>query len=166
MNIQDNDNTAFPKLNLPPRELRLIRDKDNIKVFDNLRKKYVALTPEEYVRQHFTGWLSDCLHYPPSLMANEIGIELNGTKKRCDSVVFNPDGTPLMIIEYKAPSIEITQAVFDQIVRYNMVLKARYLTVSNGLKHYCCVIDYLRGSYNFIPTVPDYLDIKFRPSEN
>lgn len=92
-------------------------------------------------------------------MANEIGIELNGTRKRCDTVVFDSAGLPFMIVEYKAPDINITQKVFDQIVRYNMVLHARYLTVSNGLRHYCCIIDYQNSTYNFIPTVPDYQEV-------
>ena len=129
-------------------------------MFDPLRKKYVVLTPEEYVRQNFTSWLRDTLHYPASLMANEIGIDLNGTKKRCDTVIFNPDGSPFMIVEYKAPSVTVTQAVFDQIVRYNMVLKARYLAVSNGLQHFCCVIDYARSTYHFIPEIPDYAEVR------
>lgn len=153
-------NDQFPKLNLPPAELRFSRGDNVIKVFDPLRKKYVVLTPEEYVRQHFVAWLTGWLNYPTSLLANEIGISLNGTKKRCDTVVFNPDGSPLMIVEYKAPDIEITQSVFDQIMRYNMTLRAQYLTVSNGMSHYCCVIDYKTGSYNFIPTIPDYKDLK------
>lgn len=148
--------SSFPHLRLPPARLRLIRGIDVIKVLDPLRKKYVVLTPEEYVRQHFTAWLIRELGYPPSLMANEIGIELNGTKKRCDTVVFNPDGTPLMIVEYKAPDVRISQHVFDQIVRYNMSLHAQYLTVSNGLSHYCCRIDYDASTYRFLPSVPSY----------
>ena len=147
----------LPKLNLPPVELKLDRGNGVLKVFDVLRKKYVTLTPEEYVRQTFIAWLVNGLHYPQSLMANEIGIDLNGTKKRSDTVVFNPDGSPFMIVEYKAPDVAVTQSVFDQIVRYNMVLRARYLTVSNGLNHYCCAIDYNKNSYYFIPTVPDYI---------
>jgi len=146
----------FPRLNLPPAKLKLSRGYGILKVFDSLRNKYVVLTPEEYVRQYFTSWLVSCLNYPVSLMANEIGIELNGTKKRCDTVVFNSDGSPFMIIEYKAPDVAISQQVFDQIVRYNMVLRAKYLTVTNGLNHYCCMIDYNRQTYRFIPTVPDY----------
>ena len=93
-------------------------------------------------------------------MANEIGIELNGTKRRCDTVVFNSDGTPLVIVEYKAPDISISQNVFDQIVRYNMVLRAGYLIVSNGITHYCCVIDYDRNTYHFIPEIPDYSSLR------
>lgn len=150
----------LPKLNLPPAELRLCRGDGIIKVFDRLRKKYVPLTHEEYVRQSFTAWLIDSLHYPQSLMANEVGIDLNGTRKRCDTVVFKTEGAPFMIVEYKAPGVAVTQSVFDQIVRYNMVLHARYLTVSNGINHYCCVIDYKDCSYHFIPTVPDYLEAR------
>lgn len=149
-----------PHLNLPPFDMRVKRGNDVLKVFDRLRKKYVTLTPEEYVRQHFVNWLSSYLHYPASLMANEIGIELNGTKRRCDTVVFNSDGTPLVIVEYKAPDISISQNVFDQIVRYNMVLRAGYLIVSNGITHYCCVIDYDRNTYHFIPEIPDYSSLR------
>ena len=142
------------------------RGDDVLKVFDTLRKKYVTLTPEENVRQHFVNWLVNHLHYPASLMANEIGIELNGTKRRCDTVVFGADGNPMMIVEYKAPAISVSQKVFDQIVRYNMVLRARYLIVSNGMRHYCCVIDYAGNTYHFIPEIPDYRDLKRPFSEN
>ena len=149
----------FPRLNLPPVPLRL-KDEDGIvKVFDPLRDKYVALTPEEFVRQHFTAWMRDARHYPASLMANEIGIEVNGTRKRCDTVVFGKDGKPMVIVEYKAPDITVNQAVFDQIVRYNMTLHADYLVVSNGINHYCCVMDYENGTYHFIPEIPDYLSL-------
>lgn len=146
-------------LQLPPFEMKLKRGENVLKIFDPLRKKYVILTPEEYVRQHFVNWLTTYLHYPVSLTSNEIGIELNGTKRRCDTVVFNTDGYPMVIVEYKAPNIKITQKVFDQIVRYNMVLHARYLMVSNGMSHYCCLIDYDRNTYSFIPEIPDYHDL-------
>lgn len=153
-------------LNLPPYDMHVMRGDDVLKVFDSLRKKYVVLTPEENVRQHFVNWLTNHLHYPASLMANEIGIELNGTKRRCDTVVFGSDGLPMMIVEYKAPSVNITQKVFDQIVRYNMVLHARYLIVSNGIRHYCCVIDYAGNTYHFIPEIPDYKQLKNPFSQN
>ncbi len=144
------------KLNIPLSPLR-VKEEDGLrKVFDPLRKKYVALTPEEYIRQLFTAWLRNEFHYPASLMANEIGIKLNGMQRRCDTVVFRPDGTPLLIVEFKAPDVKITQETFDQIVRYNMILKAKYLIVSNGLNHYCCVIDYQTETYNFLPTIPVY----------
>lgn len=156
----------MPKLNLPQVELRLATEDDIVKVWDRLRKKYVALTPEEFVRQHFINWLITTYHYPESLIANEIGIEVNGTRRRCDSVVFDRDGYPLMIVEYKAPSVAITQDVFDQIVRYNMAMRARYLVVSNGMNHYFCAIDYENDNYHFLPRIPDWEDIIRPISEN
>lgn len=125
-----------------------------LKVFDPLRSKYVALTPEEYVRQHFIAWMTDDLGYPASLMQNEVSLSLNNTKRRCDTVVFRSDGSPLVIVEYKAPTISITQNVFDQIARYNMVLQSRYLIVSNGLRHFCCEMNYENESYVFLPKIP------------
>lgn len=156
----------LPELNLPPVELRLRQEDNMIKVFDFIRKKYVALTPEEYVRQHFTNFLCNKLHYPAALTANEVSLDVNGMKKRCDTVVFNPDSSPLLIAEYKAPNVQITQNVFDQILRYNLTMRARYLIVSNGLTHFCAVIDYKNNSYNFIPSIPDYNDLKIPFSTN
>ncbi len=127
---------------------------DILKVFDPLRQKYVALTPEEYVRQHFTAWMTDFFGYPASLMSNEVALTLNDTRRRCDTVVFRSDGSPLVIIEYKAPTVAITQNVFDQIARYNMVLRSRYLIVSNGISHFCCEMDYEKDSYSFLPKIP------------
>ncbi|MDE6560780.1 MAG: type I restriction enzyme HsdR N-terminal domain-containing protein [Muribaculaceae bacterium] len=125
-----------------------------LKVFDPLRKKYVALTPEEYVRQHFTAWMTGNLGYPASLMGNEVPLSLNNTRRRCDTVVFRSDGSPVVIVEYKAPTVAITQSVFDQIARYNMVLRSRYLIVSNGLRHFCCEMDYDHDSYSFLSAIP------------
>lgn len=143
-------------LNLPKIELRTTLEGEIVKVFDPLRRKYVALTPEEFVRQHFAAWLQSDLGYPSSMMANEVKVELNGTSKRCDTIVYGPDGKPWMIVEYKAPDIKISQSVFDQIVRYNMELMAKYLVVSNGIEHFCCVMDYDSDNYNFIPRIPGY----------
>lgn len=154
-------------LRLPEANLRLKQDEEGeIRVFDPLRKLWVILTPEEYVRQHFTSWMIHNLGYPPALMANEIGINVNGTSKRCDTVAFDRDGKPLIIVEYKAPDVHITQDVFDQIVRYNMRLRARYLVVSNGINHYCCKIDYERGGYAFVPEVPRFTDLVAPRFEN
>lgn len=151
---------GFTKLNLPFTPVKIKGSPATLKIFDPIRKKYVAFTPEEFVRRQFTAWLTDSLGYPASLMANEIGIELNGTKKRCDTVVFGPDGGHLMIVEYKAPDVTINQEVFDQIVRYNLVLRAGCLTVTNGMSHYCCIIDYNSGSIRFLPEVPDFQTLK------
>lgn len=144
------------QLNLPTYDYQIKRTIDGDQIFDCLRRKFVALTPEEWVRQHFVAFLIHHKNYPASLMANEIAISLNKTKRRCDTVVFDKTGKPLVIIEYKAESVEITQKVFDQIVRYNMVLKAQYLIVSNGMKHYCCRIDYDNHTYHFLQDIPPY----------
>ncbi|MDE7180499.1 MAG: type I restriction enzyme HsdR N-terminal domain-containing protein [Muribaculaceae bacterium] len=146
----------YPELNLPLVDLNIRKEKDTTKVYDPLRDKWVMLTPEEWVRQHFITWLHREYGYPASIMANEIGLDVNGTRKRCDTVVFNRSGKPHIIVEYKAPHIEITQAVFDQIFRYNLELHANYLIVSNGMQHYCCHIDYVNNTYHFIPRIPEY----------
>lgn len=148
------------ELNLPKYDIRLIRENGMLKIHDRIRQKFVALTPEEWVRQHFVNHLIDNLGYPVSLIANEIGITLNGTRRRCDSVVFNHSGKPIVIIEYKAPEVAISQKVFDQIVRYNMVIHADYLFVSNGLNHYCCTIDYNSDSYEFLKEIPTYSSLQ------
>lgn len=156
-----NGSCSLPILNLPYAQMKLQHTDDGaVKVFDAMRQKYLILTPEEYVRQQFTAWMRECLGYPQSLMGNEVSINLNGTRKRCDTVVFRPDGSPLMIVEYKAPEIKISQAVFDQIARYSIVLRAPFLTVSNGLSHFCCEFDYSSSSYRFFKTIPHYTQIK------
>lgn len=165
--MKKEDLKALPALTLPYASLRLEEDEQgNLKVFDPLRNKLVALTPEEFVRQNFIEWLSSELGYPKSHIANEVKVLLNGMPKRSDTIVYGHDGSPLLIIEYKAPTVEITQDTFDQIVRYNMELKARYLVVSNGLNHYCCKIDYSTRSYNFIRKIPPYLEAIGMPGVN
>ena len=146
-------------LNLPSYPAKILKRNGKNVIFDPLRQKYVALTPEEWVRQHFVHLLTDFKGYPKGLLANEIQLNLNGTKKRCDTVLFNKDLSARMIMEYKAPNIEITQAVFDQITRYNMVLKVEYLIVSNGMRHYCCKIDYNTMQYTFLPDIPAYTEL-------
>lgn len=153
-------------LNIPFTPLKIKKTENGIKVFDPIRNKLVALTPEEFVRQQFTAWMRNEYHYPASLMANEIGVAVNNMKKRCDTIVFNRDGSPLVIVEYKAPDVKISQDTFDQIARYNMTLKARYLIVSNGMNHYCCVMDYDNNSYHFVHGIPDYRDITSAFSSN
>lgn len=143
------------QLNLPEYGARVRRlDDGALQIYDDLRRKFVALTPEEWVRQHFVHWLLDVKHYPASLTANEVGLRLNGTLRRCDTVVFGRDGLPAVVVEYKAPEIAITQRVFDQIARYNLVMRAGYLVVSNGLDHYCCRYDHATGRYAFVREVP------------
>ena len=144
------------KLNLPPYNANIKSDNGRNLIFDVLRGKYVALTPEEWVRQNFVQYLINYKNYSRSLMNNEIPLRLNGTSKRCDTVVFSNTAVPKMIIEYKAPEIKITQKVFNQITRYNRVLKVDYLVVSNGLNHYCCKMDYENQGYIFLEDVPDF----------
>ena len=144
------------KLNLPPYNANIKSDNGRNLIFDVLRGKYVELTPEEWVRQNFVQYLINYKNYSRSLMNNEIPLRLNGTSKRCDTVVFSNTAVPKMIIEYKAPEIKITQKVFNQITRYNMVLKVDYLVVSNGLNHYCCKMDYENQGYIFLEDVPDF----------
>lgn len=145
------------ELNLPEYDYKVKkRDDGSWSIWDRLRERWVALTPEEWVRQHFVEWLITDKDFPAALMGNEVSLTQNGISRRCDTVVGDRTGQPLVIVEYKAPSINITQKVFDQIVRYNMVLKARYLMVSNGLVHYCCQIDYEKNSYRFLEETPCY----------
>ena len=150
------ENAAFPALNLPPAELRTAQHQGKPVVFDILRKRNVALTPEEWVRQHFVHFLINHRHYPATLLGNEVPITLNGLSKRCDTVLLGTDGRPRMIIEYKRPTVALTQRVFDQIWRYNLVLRVEWLVVSNGLQHVVCHFDTEKGTYEFVSQVPDY----------
>ena len=143
-------------LHLPSFDAKIRKTDHGVEIFDPLRRKYVALTPEEWVRQHFVNYLISEKKYPASLMANEAGIKLNSLNRRCDTVVYNNRLEPLMIIEYKKPNVEISQQVFDQIVRYNIVLKVRYLIVSNGINHYCCQMNYETRTFDYLTDIPDY----------
>ena len=147
--------TDIPALNLPAAALDIRMIADHKEIYDPLRRRWVALTPEEWVRQHFVAWLTGPLGYPASLMANEVGLRLNGMLRRCDTIIYDRSLRPLVVVEYKAPSVAISQRVFDQIARYNMVLQARALVVSNGLSHYCCIYC-PDGTYRFLPEIPSY----------
>jgi type I site-specific restriction-modification system R (restriction) subunit len=147
------------KLNLPEYSFRIKNENGKQLIFDILRRKFVRLTPEEWVRQNFVQFLIAEKNYPPSLMATEAGVNVNGNQQRADLVVFDRKGLPLLVAEFKAPEVKISQQTFDQIVRYNMQLKVGYLIVSNGLTHYCCAIDYASNSYAFIPEIPDFAAI-------
>lgn len=147
------------RLNLPPFEIKLRGTKAQPQIFDILRKKYIALTPEEWVRQHFVHFLVEHKGYPAALMANEIQLKVGEKTLRADSVLYSRDLKPRMIIEYKAPHIPITQKVFDQISIYNMLLHVDYLVVSNGLQHYICEMDYNDKKYLFLEDIPDYKEL-------
>lgn len=143
----------------PPAELKIARRNNIFKVFDILRKKYVSLTDEEFVRQSFVAWMINSLGYPSSLMANEIGIHLNDTFKRCDTVVYDNHCHPAMIIEYKSPEIKINQNVFDQILNYNIVLCADFLIITNGWQLFCCRRQRDNNSYIFLKQMPSYSQV-------
>ena len=147
------------RLNLPPFEIKLRGTKAQPQIFDILRKKYIALTPEEWVRQHFVHFLVEHKGYPAALMANEIQLKVSEETLRADSVLYSRDLKPRIIIEYKAPHIPITQKVFDQISIYNMLLHVDYLVVSNGLQHYICKMDYNDKKYLFLEDIPDYKEL-------
>lgn len=147
-------------LNLPTYEAKIRKNSNGLEIFDPLRRKYIALTPEEWVRQHFINYLINYKNYPASLMANEAGIKLNSLTRRCDTVVYNNQLVPLMIIEYKESKVQITQNVFDQIVRYNTVLKVPYIVVSNGISHYCCRMNYEDQSFEYLTDIPEYQSLR------
>jgi hypothetical protein len=146
-------------LNLPPYPFK-IEDKDGqLTLFDEIRKKHIVLTPEEWVRQHFVQYLIHQKHYPKTLIKLEGGLRLHGMSKRTDIVVFNPLGEKILLVECKAPAVAIDQKVFDQVARYNMTHKVALLAVSNGLQHYYCRIDVINREYKFIEDLPDYGEI-------
>lgn len=130
-----------------------------MEIFDDIRKKFVALTPEEWVRQNFISFLVKQKKYPAALFAIEKSLSLNKMQKRSDVVIYNNRGEALMIIECKAPSVRIDQHVFDQVARYNIAFKVSYLVVTNGLQHYCCSIDHENENYYFLKEIPGYKDI-------
>jgi predicted type IV restriction endonuclease len=147
------------KLNFPAYTFRFKNSENKIAVFDEIRKKFVALTPEEWVRQHVVRFLLTEKKYPKSYINVEKTIRLNGLAKRYDIVVFQPDGKLFLLIECKAPEVAVAQNTFDQIARYNMVLESNYLMVTNGLNHYFCQMDYENEQYKFLKELPDFITL-------
>lgn len=141
----------FPKYDLKFRVVDGRRE-----VWDIIRKKYVTLTPEEWVRQLLIHYLTTEKGYPAQLLAVEKGINLNGTHKRCDIVAYNNNGAPQLIVECKAPEVLLTDAVMEQTARYNLVLRVPYLLVGNGNDFYCVAVDLANSSYRFLSGIPDY----------
>lgn len=144
------------KLNLPKYNFKLKNSENKVLIFDNLRKKYFVLTPEEWVRQHYVQYLILEKQYPVSLIALEKQLVINNRRKRTDILIFDNLGNPDIIVECKAPSIKITQDTFDQIARYNLKLKANYLIVTNGLHHFYCKMDFENENYVFLKDIPGY----------
>jgi hypothetical protein len=143
-------------LNLPAYDYKIRSHNGKNEIFDPLRRRFVALTPEEWVRQHFTNFLLTDKGFPAGRMVQEAFLPYNDRKKRCDTVVYDASLQPLVLIEYKAPTVEITQKVFDQISAYNVALHVNYLIVSNGLVHYCCQMDYASQQFVFLNDIPSY----------
>jgi len=144
------------QLNFPTYSFRLKNSENKTAIFDEIRKKFIILTPEEWVRQHVVRFLLEEKKYPKSYINVEKIIKINDLTKRYDAVVFNPDGSIFLLVECKAPEVPISQNTFDQIARYNMVLEAQYLMVTNGLNHYFCKMDYEKEAYQFLRELPEF----------
>jgi hypothetical protein len=142
-------------LDFPSYFFRFKNSENKVSIFDPIRKKFIILTPEEWVRQHVVEFLIQEKKYPKSYINVEKLLKINDLKKRYDVVVFNPDGSIFLLVECKAPEIKISQTTFDQIARYNMVLKANYLMVTNGLNHYFCKMDFMENKYTFMQNLPE-----------
>ncbi len=147
------------QINFPKYDLKFRVADNRREVWDIIRKKYVALTPEEWVRQLIIHHLTTEKGYPAQLLAVEKGINLNGTQKRCDLVAYNNTGAPQLIVECKAPEVQLTDAVMEQTARYNLVLKVPYLLVGNGHDFYCVAVDLANSSYQFLPGIPSFLEL-------
>ena len=144
------------KLNFNDYSFRFKNSENKVSIFDEIRKKFILLTPEEWVRVHVIRFLIEEKDYPKSYINVEKVVIINGMNKRYDIVVFNKDGSIFLLIECKAPEITIDQKTFDQIARYNMILKANYLMVTNGLNHYFCEMDFENEKYSFLKELPDF----------
>lgn len=144
-------------LNFPTYSFRFKNSENKVAIFDDIRKKFVILQPEEWVRQHCVRYLIEEKKYPRSLINVEKELRINGLQKRYDIVVFNPDGTIHLIVECKSSKVKVNQDTFDQIARYNLALNATYLMVTNGINHYYCSMDFEKQRYEFLRDIPNYL---------
>lgn len=146
-------------LNLPTYFFK-IKSEDNRKyIFDEIRRKYILLTPEEWVRQNFIKYMVSEKNCPQQLISVEMEFKMNKLSRRCDIVVFNSAGKPNLIVECKSPEVQINQDIFDQIVNYNINFNVDYLIVTNGLKHYCCKLEKSKKSFIFIEKIPEYSEL-------
>ena len=145
-------------LNFPSYNFRFKNSENKVSIFDDIRKKFIILTPEEWVRQHTVQFLLQEKNYPKSYINVEKLVKVNNINKRYDIVVFEPNGELFLLIECKAPEVKITQDTFDQIARYNLKLKAENLMVTNGLNHYFCQMDFENEKYIFLQELPDFLN--------
>ena len=146
----------MPQLNLPNVVLKTKLVKETTQVFDAVRKKYLVLTPEEWVRQHFVHYLNQEKNYPLGLMGVEKMVKYNEQSTRADIVLYTNEGKPNMIVECKAPKVKITQDVFNQIAKYNFKLRVDLLVVTNGMQHFCCSMDYENNKITFLEEIPHF----------
>lgn len=144
------------ELNLPPLQPKLRRSAEGMEILDLARKKYVALTPEEWVRQHIISWLHNSFGYPMGLAAVEQVVRINGMNKRADIIWYSNNQSPILLVECKAPEVKIDQKTVDQALRYNQVVGAPFVLVSNGLNHYCCQVNHKEERLDFVETIPTY----------
>jgi Type I restriction enzyme R protein N terminus (HSDR_N) len=144
------------QLHFPNYQFRFKNSENKVSIFDEIRKKFIILTPEEWVRQHMVRFLLEEKKYPKSLINIEKVLKINGLRKRYDVVVYNPDGSIFLLIECKSPVIKISQTTFDQIAQYNMTLKSQFLMVTNGLNHYFCQMDFENEKYIFLKELPNF----------
>lgn len=147
------------KLNLPTYDFTIKQESGKQFIYDVFRKRYLLLTPEEWVRQSFARYLIEEKGFPASLMMTEHTLHLNKMIKRCDILVHKPAGNPTVLIECKAPGVKISGDTFDQVARYNLVFKVKYLIVSNGLKHFCCYVDFETRKVDFLDDIPDFSEL-------
>lgn len=147
------------ELNLPPYDASIGGTPEHPTIFDILRRRHIALTPEEWVRQHFIHHLINNKGYPRELLANEVKLQIGEKTLRADSILYTRELRPRMVIEYKAPSVAITKKVFEQVTSYNLLLHVDYIIVSNGLSHYCCKMDYDNKKCLLLPEIPDYKNL-------
>lgn len=144
----------LPLLNFPKADFKLKEQEGKLFILDVVRRKYVVLTPEEWVRQHCIHYLRDVKKFPVSLMSVERGFRTNTLNLRYDLAAFNKKAEAVLLVECKAPEVNIDQQTFDQIAAYNLELKVPYLMVTNGIKHFCCVMDFAAKRYQFLKDIP------------
>jgi hypothetical protein len=137
-------------------KLRLAQSGETTFVYDPIRKKEVVLTPEELLRQLVLLYLLEEKKCPAHRIRSEIGIEVNGLKRRCDIVIFDADIKPWLLVECKSPKVRLTQSTFEQVARYNLRLRAPFLVATNGLATYCCALDFEHSSFEYLPALPDF----------
>ena len=147
------------QLNLPQYPIKLKEEKGTKYIFDPIRKKYLVLLPEEWVRQNFIQYLINEKSFPSTLIAIEKGLKLNELQKRADIVIYDNKGQPIVLIECKAPKVKINQEVFEQVARYNIVFKVPYLVVTNGIEHYCAKVNFELNSFEFLKELPSYKEL-------